>query len=191
LKEKRKFETFRSEMHLTEGGHEQMNRRQMVFLPGAALMAGEAFAQSQSDAVLARTSTSGLTPHHVLKSASKYGRAKYSYKVPKTIAKLTKYMNFLSAFLSMTSAQQQQATNIFTTAISSKTALRGQVQAAHVALSNAVKTNDGTAINQASAAIGALGAQRRALGATANASFYQLLTPAQQSMLSQFQQKTA
>ncbi len=154
-------------------------------------MAGEAFAQSQSDSVLARTSTSGLAQHHVLKSASKYGRAKYAYKIPKTTAKLTKYMNFLSAFLSMTSAQQQQATNIFTTAISSKSALRGQVQAAHVALSNAVKANDGTAINQASAAIGALGAQRRALGAQANASFFQLLTPAQQSTLSQFQTKTA
>ena len=166
-----------------------MNRRQMVLLPGAALLAAEAaFAQSQSDAVVARTT--GLTPHKALKSASKYGRAKYAYKVPKTAAKLEKYVHFLTAFLSLTSTQQQQVTSIFSAAIASKTALRTQVQAAHVALSDAVKTNNGAGITKASADISTLGAQRHALSAQANASFYQILTPAQQTTLSQFQQKS-
>jgi Spy/CpxP family protein refolding chaperone len=169
-----------------------MNRRQMVFLPGTALLATEVFAQSQSEAGV-RTSTSGggLSAHKALKESSKYGRAKYAYKIPKTEAKQTKYINFLSTLLSLTSAQQQQATSIFSSAIASKTALRTQVRAAHDALSDAVKSNNPTTINQASAAIGALGAQKRALGAQANASFYQILTPAQQNALSQFQLKSA
>jgi Spy/CpxP family protein refolding chaperone len=155
----------------------------MVLLPGAALMAGEAFAQSRTAAP--------LTTHKALKHSAKYGRAKYSYRIPKTEAKLAKYVGFLSTFLSLTPTQQQQATSIFTAAIASKTALRSQVQAAHGSLSEAVKSNNATTINQASAAIGALGVQKRALGAQANASFYQTLTPAQQNMLSKFQEKTA
>jgi hypothetical protein len=166
-----------------------MNRRQMVLLPGAALLATEAFAQSQGEAPASRNSGS-LTPHKALKYSSKYGRSKYAYKVPKTAAKQVKYIGFLSTLLSLTSAQQQQAASIFSTAIASKTALRTQVQAAHDALSEAVKSNNPATINQASAAIGALGAQKRAIGAQANASFYQSLTAAQQSTLSQFQLKT-
>jgi hypothetical protein len=169
-----------------------MNRRQMVLLPGTALRAAEAFAQSQTDGLTSKASGSpGRTsPHKALKHASKYGRAKYTYKVPKSFAKLGKYLNFLSTLLTLNSSQQQQAVNIFSAAITAKTALRPQVQAAHNALSTAVEANDATAIGLASAAIGALGAQKRALGAQANATFYQLLTTAQQSTLSQFQLKT-
>jgi Spy/CpxP family protein refolding chaperone len=124
-----------------------------------------------------------------LKHASKYGRSKYTYKVPKSFAKLGKYLNFLSTLLSLSSSQQQQAVNLFSAAITAKAALRPQVQAAHNTLSTAVQANDATAISLASAAIGALGAQKRSLGAQANASFYQILTAAQQSTLSQFQQE--
>jgi hypothetical protein len=169
-----------------------MNRRQMVLLPGAALIAGEAFAQSQSDTLASRTptSTGSLSGHKAMKQATKYGRAKYSYKIPKTPAKQAKYISFLSTLLSLSSAQQQQAASIFSAAIAAKTALRPQVQAAHGELSDAVKSNDGAGITQASAAIGTLGAQRRALGAQANASFYQTLTATQQVTLAQFQIKS-
>lgn len=166
-----------------------MNRRQMVLLPGTALLAGEVFAQSQSEGSI--TKTSAPNAHKAMKLTAKYGRAKYAYKIPKTTAKLEKYLNFLSALLSLTAAQQQQGVGIFSAAIASKTALRAQVQAAHDALSEAVQSNNPTTINQASAAIGALGAQKRAMGAQANASFYQILTPAQQATLGQFQTKGA
>jgi hypothetical protein len=164
-----------------------MNRRQMVFLPGAALLAGEAFAQTQSDASRTSTTSGSLSPHKAMKASAKYGRAKYSYKVPKTEKQQTKYITFLSALLSLTPTQQQQAASIFSAAITTKATLRSQVQAAHHALSNAVKSGNPNSINQASAAIGALGAQKRALGAQANSSFYQTLTGAQQTTLSQFQ----
>jgi Spy/CpxP family protein refolding chaperone len=126
-----------------------------------------------------------------MKLSAKYGRAKYAYKVPKTAAKQAKYISFLSTLLSLTPTQQQQSANIFTAGSSAKVALRAQVRAAHDSLSEAVKTNNETNINQASAAVGALGAQKRAIGAQANASFYQLLTPAQQATLAQFQLKSA
>jgi Spy/CpxP family protein refolding chaperone len=178
-------------IQLTEGTR-TMNRRQMVLLPGTALLASEVFAQSQTEAPASRPSVpaGSLSPHKALKYSGKYGRAKYAYKIPKTPAKQEKYISFLSTLLSLTTAQQQQAASIFTAATAAKGALRTQVQAAHDALSDAVKTNNPTTINQASAAIGALGAQRRALGAQANASFYQILTAAQQSTLSQFQLKS-
>lgn len=166
-----------------------MNRRQMVLLPGTALLATEVFAQSQTAASTLRASAPSA--HKAMKLAAKYSRAKYAYKVPKTAAKLEKYVSFLSTLLSLTTAQQQQATSIFTAAIAQKSALRTQVQAAHQALSEAVQSNNPTTINQASAAIGALGAQKRALGAQANASFYQVLTQAQQATLSHFQTKNA
>ncbi len=168
-----------------------MNRRQMVLLPGAALLAGEALAQGQSAASATRilTPTGTLSAHKGMKEAAKYGRAKYAYKIPKNPAKQAKYIAFLSALLSLTPAQQQQAANIFTAAMNARIALHTQVQAAHVALSDAVKSNNGTAINQASIAIGTLGAQRRAYGAQANAGFYQILTAAQQTTLAQFQAK--
>jgi Spy/CpxP family protein refolding chaperone len=168
-----------------------MNRRQMVLLPGTALLASEVFAQSQTETPASRPSipAGSLSAHKAMKYTSKYGRAKYAYKVPKTPAKQAKYVSFLSSLLSLTTAQQQSAASIFSAALAGKTALRSQVQAAHDALSEAVKSNNATTINQASAAIGALGAQRRALGAQANASFFQILTAAQQATLSQFQLK--
>src|SRR5271170_5000970 len=109
-----------------------MNRRQMVFLPGAALLAGEAYAQTQSD-VSGRTPTSSgsTSPHKAMKATAKYGRAKYSYKIPKNEKQQTKYITFLSTLLSLTPTQQQQAASIFSAAITAKVALRPQVQAAH------------------------------------------------------------
>jgi len=166
-----------------------MNRRQMVLLPGTALLATEAFAQSQS-ATRTPTSLGSLTTHKALKSATKYGRSKYAYKIPKTPAKQAKYLNFLSALLSLSTTQLQQGANIFATASTSMSPLHAQAQAAHDALSVAIQANDGAAITQASAAIGALSAQRRALGAQANASFYQILTAPQQTTLANFQLKS-
>jgi Spy/CpxP family protein refolding chaperone len=159
----------------------------MVFLPGAALVASEAFAQSQADAVVSRTS--GISAHKALKAASKYGTAKYAYKIPKSAAKQAKYVNFLTTFLSLTPNQQTQVNSIFSAALASKVALKTQIRTAHETLSNAVKTNNSAAIAQATAAIGTLGAQRHTIGAQANASFYQILTAAQQASLSAFQSK--
>jgi hypothetical protein len=156
-------------------------------------MASGAFAQSQSDATIVKTPTPTglLSPRKAMKAAARYGRAKYSYKVPKTAAKQAKYISFLSGLLTLSPAQQQQGASIFTAATVSRTALRNQVQTAHEALSEAVKTNNPSSMNQASAAIGALGAQRRAQGAMANSSFYQLLTPAQRATLAHFQSRNA
>src|SRR5580658_5754476 len=139
-------ETFCGSMSsISRSSRKSMNRRDLIFLPGAAaVMASGAFAQSQSDATIVKTPTPTglLSPRKAMKAAARYGRAKYSYKVPKTAAKQAKYISFLSGLLTLSPAQQQQGASIFTAATVSRTALRNQVQTAHEALSEAVKTNN-------------------------------------------------
>jgi Spy/CpxP family protein refolding chaperone len=87
----------------------------------------------------------------------------------------------LTSALSLTTAQQQQATTIFTNAANAATALRDSSNAARQSLSAAVKSNDTTGIDLASTTIGNLTAQLTALNAKADAAFYLILTPDQQT----------
>lgn len=94
-------------------------------------------------------------------------------------------VGFLTTVLSLTSAQQQQATTIFTNAATAEDGVRSNMKAAHETLHNAVKANDAAAIDQAAAGIGNLTAQSTSIHAKAHAAFYQLLTPEQQSKMGQ------
>ena len=89
----------------------------------------------------------------------------------------------LTQELGLTSAQQQQATTIFTNAIASQKSIHDQMRAAHESLKAAVQKNDSTAIDQTSSTIGSLTAQMTSAHAKAQAAFYQILTPDQQSKL--------
>lgn len=161
-----------------------MRRRFLLALPGiGALVANRALGQTQETAAIRdsagpRVSRKTLTKHSGLKAA---------FKVPKSAAKQAKYLNSLAAVLSLSSAQQEQATAIFADAASARVAAHGNLQAAHKTLADAVKTNDTAGISRASTTLGALMAQRISNGALANAAFFQLLTPDQQTRLSQFQ----
>lgn len=159
-----------------------MNRRSLVALPAgiAAFAASRALAQTQGAASsdIAHVSTRALVKHSGSKAA---------YKIPKNAAKQAKYLNSLSALLSLTSAQQVTAAAIFTNAATTRVSVKSSLKAARKALKDAVNSNDTGAMAQASTALGVLTGQHIANGAAANAAVYQLLTPAQQTRLLQFQ----
>ncbi len=92
-------------------------------------------------------------------------------------------VDHLTQELGLTSAQQQQATTIFTGAMASQKSIHDQMRAAHESLKAAVQKNDSAAIDQASSTIGSLTGQMTSAHAKAQAAFYQILTPDQQSKL--------
>lgn len=159
-----------------------MNRRSLVALPAgiAAFAASRAFAQTQETASIdgPRASSKALVKQSGLKAA---------YKVPKSGAKQARYLNSLTALLSLTSAQQVSAAAIYANAASAQTSIHASLKAARKALKDAVKNNDSGAITQTATTLGVLTGQHITTGAAANASIYQLLTPAQQTLLSKFQ----
>jgi len=63
-------------------------------------------------------------------------------------------VDHLTQELGLTSAQQQQATTIFTGAMASQKSIHDQMRAAHESLKAAVQKNDSAAIDQASSTIG-------------------------------------
>ena len=161
-----------------------MMRRSLLALPGVgALVASRAFGQTQETAA----PSVGATPRVSHKTLTKHSGLKAAFKVPKSAAKQTKYLNSLTALLSLTPAQQEQAATIFANAAGTRVAAHSELQAVHQTLADAVKNNDATSISRASRSLGALLSQRISNGALANAAFFQLLTPDQQIKFSQFQ----
>jgi Spy/CpxP family protein refolding chaperone len=159
-----------------------MNRRSLVALPGiAAFAASRVFGQTETG------SSDGIVSHMSTKSLVKHSGAKAAYKVPKSAAKQTRYLNSLAALLSLSPAQRLQAAAIFTNASGTRASVRSNLKAARKALKDAVKSNDTGGIAQASNALGVLTGQYIASGAAANAAVFQLLTPDQQTKLSQYQ----
>jgi len=160
-----------------------MNRRSLVALPGiAALAASRVFAQTQETG-----SSDGIASHISTKSLLKHSGAKAAYKVPKSAARQTRYLNSLAALLSLSSAQQLQAAAIFTNASNTRASIKSSLKAARRALKGAVRSYDASGVARASNALGVLTGQHIASGAAANAAVFQLLTPDQQTKLSQYQ----
>ena len=158
-----------------------MNRRQMVVLPGMALAATAAFAETRPAALISAKRAGGVSR----KAVMRYSRLKSFYKVPRTEAKQTKYIAFLTAVVGLTPAQQAQAKNIFFSAGTSLDAVKKSTKAARVELSAAIKNNDTAGISGTTALIGTYAAQRHMIGASANASFFQTLTANQQAEFNQ------
>ena len=96
-------------------------------------------------------------------------------------------VNFLTTLLSLNSSQQQQATTIFTNAAASAGSLRASMKSAHDSLKEAIQKNDTNGIDQASNTIGNLTAQLTSAEAKANAAFYQILSPDQQTKFAQLE----
>jgi hypothetical protein len=158
-----------------------MDRRQLVALPGIALLAaGRAFSQTQET----RAPGAGAGLPLSRKSLVKHSGSKSAYKFPTNVAKQAKYLNGLTALLSLTATQQQQAATIFASAAGVQSSVHTSLKAARKALSDAVKTYDTGGISQASTALGALTVQHISNGALAHATFYQILTQDQQSTMS-------
>jgi Spy/CpxP family protein refolding chaperone len=109
---------------------------------------------------------------------------------PPDPAKMVQHrVQYLTTVLNLTAAQQQQATTIFTNAETSQSGVHGTMKAAHQSLETAVKSNDASGITQAANTIGNLTAQMVSAHATADAAFYQILTPEQQSKMTQLEKE--
>jgi len=85
----------------------------------------------------------------------------------------------LTTLLTLTPAQQQQATTILTASATANQATRASLATARQSLNTAVKNNDVGGIEQAANTIGSLTAQMTISDSKAQASFLQLLTPDQ------------
>lgn len=102
-------------------------------------------------------------------------------------ARIQHRVDFLTKKLSLTPAQQTQATTIFTNAASSQKATRDQMKTAHDNLKAAVQKNDAAAIDQAANSIGNMTSQMISARAKAQAAFFQTLTPDQQTKLTEME----
>ena len=91
----------------------------------------------------------------------------------------------LTSLLSLTTAQQSQATTIFTNALNAVTPLQTTINTDHTSLQAAVKSNDTATIDQLASALGMAQGQIISIQNKADAAFYAILTSDQQTKLSQ------
>lgn len=98
---------------------------------------------------------------------------------PDPAAMVTRRVNQLTTLLTLTPAQQQQATTIFTTSATASQASRSAMLTARQSLNTAIKNNDTGGIEQAATTIGNLTAQMTSSDSKAQAAFLQILTPDQ------------
>ncbi len=83
--------------------------------------------------------------------------------------------------LNLTDAQKTQALKIFTDAETATQPIFTSIQQNHASLRDAVKKNDLATIDQVALTLGGLDGQITAIQAKADAAFYAILTPDQQS----------
>ena len=91
----------------------------------------------------------------------------------------------LTSLLMLTTAQQTQATTIFTNALNAVTPLETAISTDRTSLQTAVKSNDSATIDQLASAIGTAQGQILSIQNKADAAFYAMLTADQQTKLSQ------
>lgn len=87
----------------------------------------------------------------------------------------------LTTLLSLTTAQQAQATTIFTNEQTAITPIETQVQTLRTSLTAAVKSNQTSTIDTVAAQLGAYNGQITAIQSKAQAAFYAILTATQQT----------
>ncbi len=117
--------------------------------------------------------------------AAAIATAQNRHQPPDPTAHIQDHVNFMTTVLSLTPAQQQQATTIFTNAANTSKSLHDQMRSAHDALKTAIQKNDSAGIDQSAASIGNLTSQMISSQAKAEAAFNQTLTPDQQAKMSQ------
>jgi len=100
---------------------------------------------------------------------------------PDPAQRIARRVDALTRLLSLTDAQKQQATTLFTNADAESQSIRTQLRSANDAIAAAVKTNNTAAIDQNAATVGSLNGQLISIESKANAAFYAILTPDQQA----------
>jgi Spy/CpxP family protein refolding chaperone len=96
-------------------------------------------------------------------------------------------LNYLTTVLSLTSAQQTQVKTVLTNATASGASTHSAMKAAHDALKTAIHSNDAASMEQASNTIGTMMAQEVLAHAKTEAAIYQVLTPEQQTKMTQLE----
>ena len=91
----------------------------------------------------------------------------------------------LTKLLGLSTSQASQATTIFTNSQNAIMPLETSLRADRQSMQNAVKANDTAAIDSAAANIGTLTGQISGIQNKADAAFYAILNPSQQSTLDQ------
>lgn len=92
-----------------------------------------------------------------------------------------KRVEFLTKMLTLTDTQAAAATKIFTDEIAAAQAASANAEADRTALAEAVKKNDLASIDRLAAELGAISGRVMAIHGKADAAFYVLLTPDQQT----------
>lgn len=100
---------------------------------------------------------------------------------PDAASMASRHVERLTSALTLTAAQQTQATTIFTNAFNAEANLRTNLQTAHTSLRTAVQKNDTASIDNLSSQIGALSGQELNIQSKAEAAFYATLTADQQT----------
>ncbi len=90
-------------------------------------------------------------------------------------------MDHLATRLTLTDAQKERATTVYTAAHTATAALRESTKQAHEALRTAIKNNDTVTIDRAALQLGNLAAQEMSIRSKADAAFRQTLTADQQA----------
>jgi Spy/CpxP family protein refolding chaperone len=101
---------------------------------------------------------------------------------PNPTAIITVRVNQLAAQLNLTDAQKASAITIFTTEYTAAQPVQASLRTGRQSLAKAVKANDAGTISSMSSAIGGLEGQLTLINSTAEATFYAILTPAQQTL---------
>lgn len=95
---------------------------------------------------------------------------------------LSRRLNFLAGYLSLTDAQKTQAQSIFTAADTAQQTASGALTAARTALHATIKANATDAeIDRLAAAVGVIEGQIAAIQTKAETKFYAILTPDQKT----------
>ena len=124
----------------------------------------------------------------VLAAVSLFAQQPGSQPAPPTPAQMVaNRVARLTALLNLTTAQQAQATTIFTTEQTAISGLLASLQTARATLQAAVQNNNTAAITEQATVIGNLTTQQVETSANAEASFYAILTADQQTKYKQLQ----
>jgi Spy/CpxP family protein refolding chaperone len=100
---------------------------------------------------------------------------------PDPQTRLQHRVDSLATLLTLTADQKARALTIFTDAFTASQTLRTSSQTARTSLAAAVKKNDIGSITQLSTELGTISGQLTAVESKAEAAFYALLTPDQQT----------
>jgi Spy/CpxP family protein refolding chaperone len=117
-------------------------------------------------------------------------QAQTAAHVPPTPAAMAqRQVTRYTTLLSLTPAQVEQATTIFTTEATAASNMHATERTAHQALEAAIKANDTATIQSTAATVGQMTAEREAAHATARAQFYALLTSDQKAKFSELEEE--